>query len=223
MTVTVLPSFHCFILDLDGTLVDTAPDIARSANRTLIELGLAALPDETVASYIGGGIPKLMERCLADKADEYMERAVPLFMSLYEAEPAALSTVYPGVRDAVATIAGRSALVGLCTQKPEPLARRVIDQLGLGSYVQYIIGPESVTHRKPHPEPVLKVLAGLGATAAESIYVGDTATDVQAARAAEVVTCAVTYGYGSEQSLRAENPDYVVDAFADLLDLVTVD
>ncbi|WP_169337900.1 phosphoglycolate phosphatase [Propionicicella superfundia] len=222
ITVTELPAFHCFVLDMDGTVVDTAPDIARSANRTLAELGLPQLPYETVASYIGGGVPKLMERCLAERADQYMKQAVPLFMSLYDAEPAALSTLYPGVLDTIRTISDRGGLIGICTQKPEALAHKILDALGVGSYVKHLVGPESVTHRKPHPEPVVKVLTGLGSTAADAIFVGDTASDLQAASAAGVVACAVTYGYGSEQSLRAESPTYVIDDFEDLLTSVAV-
>lgn len=220
--MTTQPVFRCFILDLDGTAVDTAPDIARSANRTLVGLGLAPLPDDVVASYIGGGVPVLMQRCLGDLADQYMERAVPMFMELYSAEPAVDSAVYPGVLEAVETIKAHGGVVAVCTQKPEAITHKILVELGLEPYVDFAIGPESVTHRKPHPEPVLKVLAALGVAAPEALFVGDTASDMVAAKAAEVATVAVTYGYGSEDSLRAENPDYVVDSFSQVLQLVAI-
>lgn len=108
----------------------------------------------------------------------------------------------------------------MCTQKDEPISLAILEQLGVAPLVDYLVGPESVTHRKPHPEPVLKVLQGLDVTAHESIFVGDAATDIQAARAAGVVSCAATFGYGSAESLLAESPGYVINDFAELLGLV---
>lgn len=207
---------------MDGTVIDTAPDIARAANRTLAALGLGTLPDETVASYIGGGIPKLLQRCLGDKTDQYLERALPIYMELYTAEPAATSTVYPGVVDALRTIRDKGGVIGICTQKDEPISRSILEQLQVSDYVDCLVGPESVTHRKPHPEPVLKVLEGLNVPADDAIFVGDAASDIQAAKAAGVASCAATFGYGSTESLMAEDPTYVIDMFGDLLTRVAV-
>lgn len=226
MNVNDLPAYRYFILDMDGTVVDTAPDIVRSANRTLQELGLENLPYETVASFIGGGVPKLMQRCLAERAgeraEELQEEGVKIFTGFYTAEPAVDSTLYPTVLDTMKSIAERGGRFGICTQKPEALAQAILDTLGIGSLVEVLVGPESVTHRKPHPEPVLKVLTDFSASAKDAIFVGDTASDMAAAHAAGVVTCGVTYGYGSADSVQSENPRYLVDSFDALLTHVSV-
>lgn len=220
--MTQPPSYHCFVLDLDGTLVDTAPDIARAANRTLAALGFDMLPDATVASFIGGGIPKLLERCLGDATDRYLDEALPIYMTLYTAEPAATSSVYPGVVETMRQIRDAGAVMGVCTQKDEPLSQAILDQLGLAEFVDCVVGPESVTHRKPHPEPVLRALELLDVAPTDAIFVGDAATDIRAARAAGVASCAVTFGYGSAESLRAEDPTFVVDRFGELLEHVAI-
>lgn len=212
----------CFILDMDGTVIDTAPDIANAANNTLRDLGLNALPAEQIAGYIGGGVVKLMERCLAEQAEDLIDKAIPIYNKYYDADPATESRLYPGVLESLQKIKSEGGLIGICTQKPEGFSQKINEQLDIAEYVDSLVGPESVTHKKPHPEPVLKVLSDLGVDAADAIFVGDAATDIIAGEAAGVLTCAVTYGYGKPETLLAENPDYTIDHFEQLFDLVQV-
>lgn len=213
---------RCFILDMDGTVVDTAPDIANAANATLRDLGLNPLPTEQIAGFIGGGVVKLMQRCLGERADELLEQSIPIYSKYYDADPATESRLYPGVLASLRKIKAEGGLVGICTQKPEGFSQKINEKLGIADYVDSLVGPESVTHKKPHPEPVLKVLSDLGIDADDAVFVGDAATDVIAGTAAGVVTCAVTYGYGRPETLIAENPDYTIDHFEELFDLVQV-
>lgn len=216
------PSFRCFILDMDGTIVETAYDNARIANQVLAHLGREPLPDDLVASYFGDGIPMLMTRCLGDPADPDLDTAVSLFLSMYEADPVESSRVYPGVLDTLLSIQTQGGRVGICTQTPEAIAKKVLDLLGFATVVDCVVGPESVTHRKPHPEPVLTVLARLSCDAAEAVFVGDMKTDMMAATGAGVATIAATYGYGTLEDLRAQNPRFEASTFADVLTLVGV-
>ncbi len=216
------PTFKCFILDMDGTVVDTAPDIANAANQTLRDLGMSPLPVRQIAGYIGGGVVKLMERCLAERADELLEQSIPIYTKYYDAKPAVESRLYPGVLAGMQKIKAEGGLIGICTQKPEGFSHRINEQLGIAEYVDCLVGPDSVTHKKPHPEPVLKVLEKLGVDKDTAIFVGDAASDIIAGEAAGVTTCAVTYGYGKPETLLAENPDYTIDAFEQLFDLVRI-
>lgn len=220
--VNELPSYGCFILDMDGTIADTIADNVRSANRALEQLGLPQRPFDEVASYFGGGIPLLMQRCLDEDALPLLDDAVEACLALYHAEPTAESRVYPGVIEALETITGAGAPVAICTQTPESLTTAILDGLDLARFVDVVVGPESVTHRKPHPEPVWKILKHLDASAADTIFVGDSATDIQAARAAGVTSCAANYGYTGADGLAAVQPDLAIDAFSDLLSVVHV-
>ncbi len=216
------PAFTCFILDMDGTIVDTAADNARAANLALRELGFDPLPVETVTSYIGGGVPRIMRRCLGESADAYLDKAVDAFMRHYEADPVALSVPYAGVDEALGYIVEHGGRIGVATQTPEDLAQEILDGVDLARYVNVVVGPESVKKRKPDPEPILKVLGELGGTSHKAILVGDAPSDLQAARAAGVTTCAALYGYGSIEALRAEEPAYSITHFPELLSQVAV-
>jgi 2-phosphoglycolate phosphatase len=220
--MNTLPGKQCFIFDMDGTIIDTARDIVRTTNLTLVEFGLEELPDDLITSFIGGGIPRLVERALGDRADELMDRMVPRFTERYEAEPAAVSRPYPGVMEVMHSIKQAGGQVAICTQKAERIARKITDTLDMSQYVDSMIGPESVTHRKPHPEPVLKVLSELSVPASAAIFVGDTAADIASGNAAGVMTCAVSYGYGSIESMRPESPTFEIDAMDELFTHVTV-
>lgn len=217
-----LRGYSCFVFDLDGTLVDTALDNARAANDALVELGLDPLPAETVRSFIGGGVPRIMARCLGDLADRHLDEAVAAFLRHYEADPVALSRPYEGASEMLSRIATAAGRIGVCTQTPERLAGRILSGAGLAEHVQVVVGPESVTHRKPHPEPVHRVLSELGAAAEDALFTGDAPSDLQAAHAAGVTACAAAYGYGTTAALRAENPAYEIESVPELLQRVSV-
>ncbi|WP_051208819.1 HAD family hydrolase [Propionicicella superfundia] len=220
--MTDLPAYSCFVLDMDGTIVDTALDNARAANEALVDLGLEPLPAETVRSFIGGGVPRIMQRCLGDLAEDRLDDAVAAFMRHYEADPVSLSRPYPGVVETLTRITAEGGRIGICTQTPDHLAHDILAGTGLARFIGVVVGPESVTHRKPHPEPVLRVLAELGSGPEAAVLTGDAASDLQAARAAGVTACAATYGYGTTASLRAEDPAFEIATFPDLLRRVRV-
>jgi phosphoglycolate phosphatase len=185
------------IFDLDGTLIDSAPDIHAAVARALAEEGQPALSFDTVRGFIGNGLPTLVERVIAARgeAPDPVRRADLLsrVSRQYEAASSDLTTVYPGVQVALAALQARGHPMGICTNKPEGAARDVLDALGLGRFFQVVVGGETLPERKPHPAPLLATVARLGAQRA--LYVGDSEVDAETALAADIPLLLFTQGY----------------------------
>lgn len=185
------------IFDLDGTLIDSAPDIHAAVARTLAEEGAPPLSFAAVRSFIGNGVPVLIDRVMAarEEAANPARRAdlIARFLVQYEAASADLTTIYPGVRDALLALQAAGHPIGLCTNKPEAPARDILDAFGLLPFFGAIIGGDSLPERKPHPAPLLATVRALGATSA--LYVGDSEVDAETAVAAGIPLLLFTEGY----------------------------
>ena len=185
------------IFDLDGTLIDSAPDIHAAVARALTEEGAVPLSFETVRGFIGNGLPILVERVIAARKErpDPVRRAdlTQRVMRYYAAASADLTTVYPGVLMALAVLAAKGHPMGVCTNKPEGAARDVLNALGLGGFFQAVIGGETLPQRKPHPAPLLATRDQLGA--ARALYVGDSEVDAETALAAGIPLLLYTEGY----------------------------
>lgn len=205
------------IFDLDGTLIDSAPDIHAAVARTLDDEGIAPLALDTVRSFIGNGVPVLIDRVMGNLGEpanpERRADLIARFMRYYEAASADLTIVYPGVRAALAALAAAEHPIGLCTNKPEAAARGILEAFGLDSYFQVVIGGDSLPERKPHPAPLLAARHALQRPTA--LYVGDSEVDAQTATAAEIPLILFTEGY--RKSPVADLPHRV--AFADFAEL----
>lgn len=208
-----------FLFDLDGTLVDTAPDIVATTNCMLADLGAAALPFDTVKGFIGRGVPYLVH-CTLDAAkpgsaaDE--ERARQLFHRHYDALNGRLSTVFPGVREGLAALHAQGCRLACVTNKPVVLARRLLAMTGLDAYLEFAVGGDSLPQMKPAPEPLLHASRGLDADPARCWMVGDSAVDVAAARAAGMPVCIVRYGYCGPDGAQALAGDRLIDSLLEL-------
>ena len=205
------------VLDLDGTLVDSLPDLATSVNQLLEELGRPALETPEVAGMVGDGTPKLVERALLARGigrDE-IEKAQPRFLAIYEARATALSRPFPGAEATLGRLAVRGWRLGLCTNKPMRATRIMLRALDLDHFFGAVIAGDSLPVRKPDPAPLLAALQTLGVAPARAITVGDHANDLLAAAAAGVAAIWAEYGYGS---LRAGLPPpvAVIHAFSEL-------
>ena len=209
------------IFDLDGTLIDSAPHLGHALNRLLAERRRPAVSGEMLRSFIGDGPRPLVERGFAATG-----RALPAaevgpalarFLDLYEALPADPGSIYPGVPQTLARLAGAGHPIGLCTNKPQAIARSLLAELGLLPFFGAIVGGDSLPQRKPAPEPLLAVLAALGAPTSAAVMVGDGPNDVAAARAAGVASILVSYGYarGNPADL---STDRLIHHFTDLPD-----
>ncbi len=202
------------IFDLDGTLIDSKRDLAQAVNAALEELGRAPIPDELIFSYVGQGAPLLISRALGEGATpQECLKGLEFFFEYYAAHKLDHTVTYPGVREALATLAGMSMTV--LTNKPVRISREILKELGLFGYFRFIYGGNSFARKKPDPVGVNTILRELSATPTQAMIVGDSEIDVQAARNAGTWVCGVTYGFGSHR-LAEYPPDVLVHNLTEL-------
>lgn len=192
------PTVRAVVFDLDGTLIDSAPDIHAAANRLMAELALPSFDLNTITSYIGNGIPKLVERCLAaaGAAERVpLERAISLFKAFYAEEPALRTRPYPGVVEALALFANTGVRMGIVTNKAEDLSRAALADLGLAPRFEVVIGGDTLATKKPEPEGLLLAVDRLGASRQDALYVGDSEVDAETALRAGLRFALFSGGY----------------------------
>jgi phosphoglycolate phosphatase len=207
------------VFDLDGTLVDSSRDIAAAANAALARVapGAAPIPLDAVLSFVGEGARLLVERCLAHVGSDLPADAVlPVYLECYAARLLDTTYLYPGVAEALGALAGPDLAV--LTNKPGDMSRAILNGLGVGARFARVWGAGDVPARKPDPAGLLRLMADLGALAEETWMVGDSATDVAAARAAGVRVAGVSWGF-HPGALREARPDRMFDRPADLVAL----
>lgn len=216
-----LPRLAMF--DLDGTLVDSVPDLAAAVDRMLVQLGRAPAGIERVRLWIGNGAPVLVRRALAgdmrhdgvDAAEA--EAALALFMQAY-ADSHGLTRVYPGVVETLDWLRERDVQLALITNKPARFLPELLADKGLDGYFRWIVGGDTLPQQKPDPAALHWVMAQAGVMAEEALFVGDSRNDVLAAKAAGVACVALSYGYNHGRPIAEEGPALVLDALSALVD-----
>jgi phosphoglycolate phosphatase len=183
------------IFDLDGTLIDSAPDLHAAASRMLATEGLPELPPETIRSFIGNGIPVLVNRIIAatDLNPDDRDRLVAAFLADYENHATDLTVPYPNVRDSLTALKQAGHGLAVCTNKPEAPARAILQDLGLAHFFDDLVGGDSLSSRKPDPEGLNVLRDRLGG--GPVIYIGDSEVDAETARNAGVPFALFTEGY----------------------------
>lgn len=210
------------MFDLDGTLIDSVPDLAEAVDRMLVELGRAPAGVEKVRDWVGNGARVLVRRALADGLDHAAvgeaetEEALARFLEIY-ADCHNLTALYPGVHELLEALSTAAVELAVVTNKPERFVAPLLEQVGLGGYFRWIIGGDTLPQQKPDPAALLQVMRLAGVEAAQSLFVGDSRNDVLAARAAAVPCVAVSYGYNHGRPIAEEKPNLVVDNLAELL------
>ncbi len=187
---------RAIVFDLDGTLVHSAPDIVAAANVMLGEIGRDALSEAAVTSFVGNGIPKLVERCLdatGGRDEAAFREALALFRRAYDAAPAALSRPYPGVVALLDALARDGVALGVCSNKLESSSRAILEALDLAGRFGALIGGDTLAVSKPDPTPLLETVERLGGGPA--LFVGDSETDEATAKAAGLPFLFFTGGY----------------------------
>ena len=202
-------SINSFLFDLDGTLVDSIPDLTKSINLLRGELGLPPVTSDQVRSYVGDGVGLLLQRALPEQLFSQDRRK--RFMEIYTDHLTDETLVYPGI---VAFLEmHRNQPMAVVTNKPQMLAEIIVERLGLARFFQDVIGAELALERKPHPDMVNHALKRLGSRPERTVLLGDHHVDLRAAHAAGVKSCFCAWGLGHDDGLRA---DFQAETAADL-------
>ncbi len=192
------------IFDLDGTLVDSLPDITTAVNYTLRKLGLPEVDRQSVQYMVGDGIRKLIERAIArhhPPSEDEVEAAFQIYIDYYDDHCTEQSYVYPGVPDLLNAL--RTQQLAVLSNKGERFTRKILAAFGLAPYFQLILGGDSLPTKKPHPGGIHHILQTFRVAPAQAMMVGDSTHDVEAGRAAGTVTVAALYGYRDAELLQA--------------------
>lgn len=207
------------VFDLDGTLIDTAPDLIDTLNVVFAREGMPQVPYETARLAIGGGARMMISRGLAaegrDVPPAELDRLFEDFIAHYSAHIADRSRPFPGLEDALDLLASRQFILAVCTNKLEGLSRQLLDTLGLASRFAAICGQDTFAVQKPDPLILRETIARAGGSLDMAIMVGDSATDVSTARGAGVPIIGVDFGY-TERPIAEFRPDRVISRFNDL-------
>jgi phosphoglycolate phosphatase len=209
------------LLDLDGTLVDSIPDLAHSINKTLLQLSFKERNIDDIRNWIGNGVEKLLHRALTNDIDgvaeaELFYKAFEIFMSIYNENMCATSVCYPGVREGIDFLKEQNIKLGCVTNKNEQFVEPILEKLGLLNDMSIIIAGDTLAKKKPHPLPLLHAAETFEKDPALSLMIGDSESDVKAARAAGFQIVCVSYGYNHGNDIRDTSPDAVVDSLAEL-------
>jgi len=209
------------VFDLDGTLVDTAPDLVDTLNVIFAREGLPIIPYEHARVMIGGGARAMIERGLKAEAractPDVMDRLFAEFIDHYAAHIADRSRTFPGLQEALDQLALQGCRFAVCTNKLEVLSVRLLDALELTGRFAAICGQDTFGMQKPDPRALQQTIERAGGTLDATVMVGDSATDVRAAQNAGIPVIAVTFGY-TETPIELTNPDRLIDSFDQLPD-----
>lgn len=217
-------SIQLVIFDLDGTLIDSRLDLVHSVNAALRHIQRPELPDQVIASYVGDGAPILIQRALGGEVvdEAVVRKGLEFFLAYYRAHKLDHTTVYPGIREALASIQnsgnGMPRRLAVLTNKPVNPSRAIVEALGMGPYFSQIYGGNSFATKKPEPEGALKLVSEAGVQPEQSAIVGDSHVDIRTGRNAGLWTVAVTYGF-APHTLETETPDVIVDHPSELADV----
>jgi len=214
------------LIDVDGTLVDSVPDLAYCVDRMMEQLGRPPWGEAAVRNWVGNGVERLVQRALTGELDgmprqaDY-ERAYPIFVQLYQGNTSKRSILYPGIRAGLDYLAGQGYPLGCVTNKAAQFTEPLLRDLGVRDYFDIVISGDSLPRKKPDPMPLLHAAEHFGVQPAEALMVGDSVSDVKAARAAGfgAILC-MSYGYNHGRDIREANPDAVIDALPEIRGLL---
>jgi len=213
------------LLDLDGTLVDTVPDLAFCVDAMMDQLGLPTHGEEKVRNWVGNGMERFVRRALVgnikgEPNEALFKRAYPLFMQLYAENTSQRSVVYPGVCDALDYMQAMEYPLGCVTNKAGSFTETLLKDLGLRDYFGVVVSGDTLPTKKPDPQPLLHAARKLNAVPLQSLMIGDSVNDVRAARSAGFQVVCVSYGYNHGQDISEAMPDMVVDSLLDLMGII---
>lgn len=212
------------LFDLDGTLIDSAPDLALAINHMLTTLGRDTFSEDHIRSWVGNGVEIIVRRGLSGKADydtdldpALFEKALDLFLTFYANNLCVDTVTYPNVRSSLKVLKAQGYRLVIVTNKPFDFIEPILDGLDLSGLFELCLGGDSLPEKKPSPLPLLHVCEKLSVTPAECVMVGDSKNDILAANAANMQSIGLTYGYNYGEDIGEHNPDAVFEDFADII------
>jgi len=213
------------LIDLDGTLVDSVPDLAFSIDQMLIDLDMPVRGEDKVKHWVGNGIERLVKRALVNAMDgdpdeALYQRALPLFKSHYTLNNSKRSHLYEGVIEGLDYIRSRGYRMGCVTNKASKFTHPLLRDLGLADYFEVIICGDDTPKIKPDPLPLLTAAQRMQVDPNQSLMIGDSSNDVRAARAAGFQIICTSYGYNHGEDIRRYGPDAVIDSMVELENII---
>ncbi|MEE9493393.1 MAG: phosphoglycolate phosphatase [Gammaproteobacteria bacterium] len=210
------------LIDVDGTLVDSVPDLAFCVDEMMQLLEREPCGETAVRNWVGNGVERLVRRALIGQLDgepdeAEFQRAYPIFLDLYAQNTSKRSMLYPGVRQGLDDLKNAGYKMGCVTNKAEQFTLPLLKDLGLHDDFEIIVSGDTLEHKKPHPAPLLHAAAFFNVKPENAMMIGDSVNDVKAARAAGFMIACLPYGYNHGDDIRDANPDIVMDSIADLI------
>jgi phosphoglycolate phosphatase len=208
------------IFDLDGTLIDSKLDLANAVNAARGHLGLSAIHNDLVYSYVGNGAPVLIRKAIGPEfSDQDVQHALEYFLAYYRDHMLDHTVLYPGIRETLDRLLAAGAALAVLTNKPVRFSQAIVNGLGLESHFRRVYGGNSFEHKKPHPIGVETLITECGGMRDRTFMVGDSAVDVQTARNANVTAYGVAWGFQPE-SFAEYPPDLLVERPEELAEAV---
>jgi phosphoglycolate phosphatase len=209
------------MIDVDGTLVDSVPDLAYCVDETMKAIGKKPWGEAQVRHWVGNGVPKLVERSLTGELEgtpdqvEY-DQAYPIFLELYSHNTSVRSCLYDGVKEGLDYMKAQGYTLGCVTNKDEQFTLPILKDLGIFDYFGIVVSGDTLSKKKPDPLPLLHSAEFFGIEPQHSLMLGDSVSDVKASRAAGFEIICMSYGYNHGNDIRDTNPDLVIDSMAEL-------
>ena len=213
---------EAMLIDLDGTLIDTVPDLATATNEMLVALGRAEKPVADVRRWVGNGASRLVKRALTGSFDgepesALFDRAYPLFLESYATNVCVESKPYPGVFETLSNLVSRDLRLACVTNKPEAFTLPLLERLDLSRFFEIVVSGDTLPKKKPDPEPMWHACEALRSRPQQCLAVGASANVVRAAEAAGIPMICVTYGYNQGVDLNSLNAEAMIDQFDGIL------
>ena len=214
------------LIDLDGTLIDSVPDLAYCVDALMAKLGLPARGEAKVRQWVGNGIERLVKRALLDQLDgepdqALLDKALPIYLELKKENLSKRSRLYPGVKEGLQFLHDAGYKLGCITNKAAAYTEPLLKDLGIYDYFQIVVSGDTLPVKKPDPLPLLHAAQFFKVEPSQALMVGDSISDVKAARAAGFQVICVSYGYNHGQDIRDAHPDAVIDSMAQLSGMLT--
>jgi phosphoglycolate phosphatase len=221
MTMTSKIKPGLVLIDLDGTLIDSVPDLAYCVDQMMAQLAMPLRGEAAVRNWVGNGVERLVRRALINAVDgepddDLFARAYPIFLALYTDNYSQRSRVYDGVVEGLEWMLAQGYRLSCVTNKAEAFTLPLLKDKGLHGYFEFVVSGDTCAEKKPHPMPLLHAAELMKVSPDNALMIGDSKSDVKAARAAGFHIFCMTYGYNHGEDIRDYQPDVVMDSMSEL-------